>query len=188
MKTMRMTVCSMAVFAGIWGACSSVSAGGLVGFYVYPDAYQRGVIISHFIPGSSADMLHQQGQLMSGDIITRYESQPVYSADDVRQISDQSAPGTWLRMEFLTPSGQPFWHWVQAGGGSVVASAPGAPHRGVYQMFRKGSDRPGTQSDPDHQPIFQPDSGSSGGQPQPLPPAPGRPGIADDSSWGPGRP
>lgn len=169
MRTIRMTMCSLVAIAGLWGVCSTASAQGLVGFYVYPDLYHRGVVISSFIPGSSADNLHWQGQLMPGDIITHYNGQRVYSAAQIRQISYYSNGG-WLRMDFVTSSGQPFWHWVQPGGGSSAACAE------PTMAFRKGSSRPGS-----HPGSVQPPNDPNSG--------PGRPGIGRPiDPMGPGRP
>ena len=148
--------------------------GGLVGFYVYP--HPSGVIINSFIPQSSAWQMHQQGQLFSGDVVTRYNGQPIRSAEDIRRISAQSPPGQWLRMDFQTPNGQPFWLWVQPGGGAPVAAAaaPGAPapqpQAQPYRM-KVGSGRPGAPAQP-------------GAPVQPGSPAP----KAGTEPSGPGRP
>lgn len=143
MKTIQMTVCSLVAFAGLFGATSTASAqGGLVGFYVYPDMYGRGLVIGSFIPGTSASLLNMQGQLMPGDIITRYNGQPVYSAAQIRRISFYSGGG---KMDFLTPYNQPFYHYVDAGGGMAAACAePGSgPAAAAPSLrFRKGSNRP----------------------------------------------
>jgi hypothetical protein len=175
MRTIRMTICSLVATAGLWGVCGAASAQGLVGFYVYPDLYRRGVVVSSFIPGSSADNLHWQGQLMPGDIITRYNGHRVYSAAQIRQISYYSNGG-WLRMDFLTPSGQPFWHWVRPGGGSSPACAKGT------MSFRKGSSRPGSRPGSVRPP--------NGPYPGPGRPDVGRPEapIGAGRPGGPGRP
>lgn len=173
MSTIRMTVCSLVALVGLGGAASTASAQGLVGFYVYPDAYGRGLVIGSFIPGTSADALHWQGQLMPGDIITRYNGQRVYSAAQIRHISFYSGGG---RMDFITPSGLPFWHFVDVnGGGPVAACAPGGgpqPATAAKSLsFRMGSARPS-----DNSATVRPQ-----GPGRPDYPGPGRPG-------GPGRP
>ncbi len=178
MSTIRLTVCSLVALAGLGGAASTASAQGLVGFYVYPDAYGRGLVIGSFIPGTSADALHWQGQLMPGDIITHYNGRRVYSAAQIRHISYHSGGG---RMDFITPSGLPFWHFVDVygGGGPAVAayarngsSQPAAPAKSL--KFRMGSARPS-----DNSATVRP---QGPGLPiRPDFPGPGRPG-------GPGRP
>lgn len=171
MNALRLAVCSLVATAGLLCTGATVSAQGLVGFYVYPDAYSRGLLISNFIPGSSAHELHLRGELYSGDVITRYDGQRVFSAAHVRAISSQAAPGQWLRMEFLTPDGQPFWHWVQPGGGTPVAAAPGQPvRRQRYHDFRIGHGRPGTGGDV---PSFEDRPGRPGNES--FPHGPGRP-------------
>ena len=175
MTTIRMTVCSMVALAGMCGINSSASAQGLVGFYVYPDMYGRGLVIGSFIPGTSASMLNMQGQLMPGDIITRYNGQRVYSAAQIRQISRYNGGG---KMDFLTPFNQPFYHYVDAGNPVCAHPGPGmaAAHAAPSLRFRKGSSRPGGNQGGG----FRPGSGGPGRHGGPDRPGPGRPG--------PGRP
>ncbi|MFW6171911.1 MAG: PDZ domain-containing protein [Planctomycetota bacterium] len=177
MNMLPMVACSLVTSAGLMGIAETASAGGLVGFYVYPDSYGRGLLISSFIPGSSADNLYRQGELRPGDIITRYNGQQVFSVAQVRAISTQLPPGECAKMEFLTSTGQPFWHWVWPGGG--VAAAPsspepiGAPSSSVsrHYRFQRGSGRPG----------------GSHGRPN-GPSGPGRPRRCNRLQDGPGRP
>jgi len=122
MKALRTIVCFAVLVGSLLGISSSASAQPLVGFHVYPD--MRGLRISSFIPGTSAEELHRQGELYPGDIITRYDGRHVFSAQDVIRISSMHRPGAWLRMEFLTPEGIPFWHWVRPGGGMHYAGEP----------------------------------------------------------------
>jgi len=176
MTTIRMTVCSLVALAGLCGASSTASAqGGLVGFYVYPDMYGRGLVIGSFIPGTSASMLHMQGQLMPGDIITRYNGQRVYSAAQIRQISFYSGGG---RMDFITPYNQPFYHYVDAysGGPAAACMEPGsgpAAAAAPSLKFRKGSNRPGGNQGAG----VRPGSGGPGSPGGPGRPGPGRPGL-----------
>ncbi len=97
MRMLRMVVCSLVAGAGMLGAGSVASAEGLVGFYVYHDAYGRGLLISSFIPGTSADRLRRQGELYPGDIITRYNGRRVHSAEQIRAISSWAPWGEWHR-------------------------------------------------------------------------------------------
>jgi hypothetical protein len=148
--------------AKVLNKLADVSRGGLIGVYVY--SHPRGLIISHFIPGSSASDLNAQGQLLTGDVIVAYNGQKVWSAQDIINISNSFPDGSNLRLDLETPGGLPFWLWVTPGGGS-------GPVATAYQM-RVGSGRPGAGA-------------SSGGRPGVIrPPAtgPGRPGS------GPGRP
>ena len=177
MRTLRMVLCSLVASAGMLSAGSAAFGQGLVGFYVYRDAYDRGLLISNFIPETSAHELYLQGELRSGDIITRYNGWRVRSAEQVRRISDRAIPGEWLVMEFLTPRGEPFWHYVQPGGGQMAAACveeggtmPDLPS--VSARFRVGRSRPGNGSFP---------------PPQAWPDGPGRPN-GPGRPHGPGRP
>ena len=90
--TIRSGLFAIAALAGMCGLNSDASA-QLVGFYVQPDTYGRGLVITSFIPNTSAYLLYQQGQLVPGDIITHYNGQRVFSAAHVRQISRYSGGG-----------------------------------------------------------------------------------------------
>ncbi|MBM4091024.1 MAG: hypothetical protein FJ276_16620 [Planctomycetes bacterium] len=149
MVALRIMFRSLVASATVLGAASAASAQGLVGVYVYPHAWGRGLVIAGFVPGSSADQLRMRGELYIGDIITRYDGRRVSSAYQIRWISSMYPRGTWLRMDFLTPCGQPFWHWVQPGGGAAVCAVPGMGHGRIeapqtFYQFRKGMSRPRT--------------------------------------------
>jgi hypothetical protein len=135
-------ICGMLAVTLFVSIGRETKAQNLVGFYVHHDRFGRGLTINEFIPFTSAEDLHWQGELMRGDIITMYDGQRVRSAAHVRQISARSAPGTWLRMDFITPNGERFWHWVMPG---REASSPGEPTS--MTTYRRGGGRPGGQGD-----------------------------------------
>ena len=170
MTILKPITCTLVVIGSFLGATSVASADGLVGVYVYPHPY--GLVISSFIPGSSAERLHWQGELFTGDIITRYNGYPVRCAHDVIAIS---RPGAWMKMEFMTPTGEPFWHWVQPGcgaaacmdlsGGAKPVMDQGGVAAAQSYKFKTGASRPSaSQIGP---------SGSS--RPQSYPSGSGRP-------------
>jgi len=150
MATTRSGLFALAALAGMCGFNTEASA-QLVGFHVKPDMYGRGLVITSFIPNTSAYLLYQQGELMPGDIITHYDGQRVYSAAHVRQISRHTGGG---KMNFMTPWNAPFFHYVDAGGNTAAC-----------MEFRRGSGRP---------------AGGGGGGVRPggpgRPSGPGRPG------------
>ena len=201
MKTPQKVVTLLLASVALFLLCATVAAQGLVGFYGYPDAYNRGIVISSFIPGTSADGLHRQGQLFAGDIVTSYGGVPVHSPADVRRISASfsNMPNAWARMTFLTPQGQPFWHYVRPGLGVAFAAReeplsgePQLHQETPYVEFRKGSNRPGSgrEISPDMPPNTPP-----GMYPDAVPsfPPEGRPQGPPDwpnQGWpaGPGRP
>ena len=145
-KTFRIVVCSLVASAAALAGSSVASAGGLVGMYVYRDAYGRGLLISSFIPGTSAQELRMAGELYSGDLITYYDGQRVSSPAQIRAISRRAVPGEWLVMEFRTPDGRPFWHYVRPGGRypEPVSSRAGGVRRPATPTsaeFRVGASR-----------------------------------------------
>ena len=170
MKAVRILCCVIAT-ALIGSFASEAKAHGLVGFYVQQDQFGRGLVITRFIHGTSAHALHLQGDLEVGDIITRYDGRRVHSAGHVRQISAQSWPGTWLRMEFQTPSGASFTNFVMPGD---VAASPESP--AAAYSFRRGTGRPGSGQ------------GSTGGRPRETGPGAGGTGRPRDNTMGHGRP
>ncbi len=108
----------------ILGKLQDAHRAGLLGFYVVPD--RRGMLITSFIPGTSADQLHQDGELQAGDVVRALAGRPIYRVQDIYQITDRTPAGAPLRMEMLTRYNEPYWIWITpSGGGGVAACEPG---------------------------------------------------------------
>lgn len=98
----------------------SANRAGLLGFYLVPDP--RGMLITNFIPGTSAGQLSQTGELQVGDVVLTLAGRRIYSVQDIYAITDRTPAGAPLQMEMLTRYNEPYWIWISPSGSGGVAA------------------------------------------------------------------
>ena len=98
----------------------SAHRAGLLGFYLVPDP--RGMLITSFIPGTSAGQLSQTGELQVGDVVLTLAGRRILSVQDIYAITDYTPAGAPLRMEMLTRYNEPYWIWITPSGSGGVAA------------------------------------------------------------------
>jgi hypothetical protein len=107
-KTVRSSIALSLVLVAVtftYGVANAQQFGGLLG--VYAKETGRGLLVTGFIPGSSADELNRVGEMMVGDVMLRLDGRALRRGADVFKVTDLLEAGAdYVDLEMMTRTGQ----------------------------------------------------------------------------------